>query len=485
VKGSGTTLTLNKGNLISPDFSVTGGAGAVFGSGVNMTFLKGNLSESGSSVFIISNGNSALFGNGASIQFRQAGSAQSGYLSSSDWKTFNNKVSSPWASNGSELHYATGNVGIGTSNPASDACLELSSTTAGFLPPSMTRFQRDALQNPAAGLMIICSDCPLPFNFQVYTGTSWLPIPMNRYPVALNVEQSGGPYFQNTISGVYTYQDEDLDAEGATQLQWYRADNSLGINEMPISGATNTTYDLTLADIDKYIRFSVIPAAQTGATPGIEVKSAVFLGPVSSFGCGSSAFNVYHNPAGGVAPILTSFSYNSVTNIPGEDGKCWITRNLGAPVAPNAVNDTRQEVAGWYWQFNRKQGYQHDGSALTPAWNFVPINENSNWLPSNDPCALELDAPWRLPTETEWFNVSSTGDWDDWNGPWNSGLKLHAAGQITSAGFISSRGFTGYYTSSVQYTNTLNYYLVFNDGVCGQSNSNKSNGYTVRCIREN
>ena len=52
---------------------------------------KGNLSETTSSVLTISGGTSAVLGSGVTIEVAQSGSAQSGYLSSADWSTFNAK----------------------------------------------------------------------------------------------------------------------------------------------------------------------------------------------------------------------------------------------------------------------------------------------------------------------------------------------------------------------------------------------------------
>jgi uncharacterized protein (TIGR02145 family) len=45
-------------------------------------------------------------------------------------------------------------VGIGTTTPAATAQLDVSSTSKGFLPPRMTTAQRDAILNPADGLII-------------------------------------------------------------------------------------------------------------------------------------------------------------------------------------------------------------------------------------------------------------------------------------------------------------------------------------------
>ena len=57
-------------------------------------------------------------------------------------------------------HYAYAqNVGIGTTIPHTSAQLEISSTSGGLLPPRITGQQRNAIVNPAAGLIVFCNDC--------------------------------------------------------------------------------------------------------------------------------------------------------------------------------------------------------------------------------------------------------------------------------------------------------------------------------------
>jgi len=53
----------------------------------------GNITESTSSVLTITGGTGAALTSGLTIQVLQAGAAQSGYLSTTDWNTFNNKLS--------------------------------------------------------------------------------------------------------------------------------------------------------------------------------------------------------------------------------------------------------------------------------------------------------------------------------------------------------------------------------------------------------
>lgn len=57
------------------------------------SFTRGNLSETGSGVLTITGGSNAVIGSGTTIQVRQATASQNGFLSSADWNTFNNKLS--------------------------------------------------------------------------------------------------------------------------------------------------------------------------------------------------------------------------------------------------------------------------------------------------------------------------------------------------------------------------------------------------------
>jgi hypothetical protein len=208
--------------------------------------------------------------------------------------------------------------------------------------------------------------------------------------------------------------------------------------------------------------------------------------PVPAFVCGLT-ISINHVVSGGVAPVNKTVAYGTVTGIPGETSKCWITSNLGSDHQATAVSDATEASAGWYWQFNRKQGYKHDGSTRTPNTTWISsINENSDWITANDPCNIELGTTWRIPTYTEWYNVYNTGGWTTWSGPWNSGLKLHAAGTLGyGSGSLNSRGSSGYYWSSAQNNASSGWSLYFTSSVSGMNgNPYKASGFSIRCVRD-
>ena len=198
--------------------------------------------------------------------------------------------------------------------------------------------------------------------------------------------------------------------------------------------------------------------------------------------CGFT-LNISH-VTGSVAPVNKTTSYGTVTNVPGETAKCWITSNLGSDQQATTVNDATEASAGWYWQFNRQQGFKHDGITRTPNTSWITgITENSSWLSANDPCAIELGGTWRIPAYSEWNNVMSAGSWYDWNGPWNSLLKMHAAGYLDNTGALVWRGSDGAYWSDTQYDNSYGWSPYFYSSSCYMGSSDKAYGLAIRCIQ--
>lgn len=199
--------------------------------------------------------------------------------------------------------------------------------------------------------------------------------------------------------------------------------------------------------------------------------------------CGDSI--TINHTIGDVAPVDKTVTYHTTTNIPGEETKCWITQNLGADHQAEAVNDATEASAGWYWQFNRMQGYLHDGTNRIPnsTWNY--IDEYTEWDTKNDPCHIELGEGWHIPTESELTNIHNIGNWTNWNDLWNSGLKLHAGGYLNYInGELQDRGIYGSSWSTSQSTNTKGWLLTFGLNTCYMSSNFKSFGLNMRCVKD-
>jgi hypothetical protein len=200
---------------------------------------------------------------------------------------------------------------------------------------------------------------------------------------------------------------------------------------------------------------------------------------------GCHSFTITHS-AGSTAPVTKTVAYSVVeTDLTGSK-KCWITQNLGADRQATSATDDSEASAGWYWQFNRKQGFKHDGTNSTPNTKWISsISENINWLPANDPCTLLLGRGWRLPSGTEWETADATDGWDNYNETFSSILKLNAAGGIyCSGGSLITRGSTGLYWSSSQGGLDSGRCLHFTSGYSNMGINSKANGFTTRCLRD-
>jgi hypothetical protein len=361
-----------------------------------------------------------------------------------------------------------GALGIGTQSPGASSLVDISSTTKGFLPPRMTFEQRNAIVSPAEGLMVFCTNCNSDGSGVVsfYENGSWRSLSLTCItpvtPLKVNSVQ------QNTQI-IWNWSAVPI----ANGYKWHTSNNFTAATDMGV--ATSKT-ETGLTQGTSYTRYVWSYNACGNSEPLIIQGQALT--------CGSS-FAKTHT-AGTVAPVTKTVTYGSVTNIPGETSKCWITRNLGATQQANTVDDATEAAAGWYWQFNRRQGYKHDGTTRTPNTTWITsISENSDWESANDPCSVLLGVAWRIPTRTEWTNVDAAGNWIEWNGPFSSGLQMHAAGDLHNlTGLLALRGSDGIYLSTTQNSLTSCWMLGFDGGGSNMATGSKAAGLSLRCIRE-
>jgi hypothetical protein len=253
------------------------------------------------------------------------------------------------------------------------------------------------------------------------------------------------------------------------------------VNNVNINGATSAGFSFVPEDGDVITCQLTSVSSCVNLNPVVSNALVFNVNPCAS--CGSTI--TINHIAGLVAPVTKTVTYQTVSFVPGESEKCWITRNLGASEQAVGVNDNSEEAAGWYWQFNLKQGFMHDGTGRTPSTEWISNNYcTTNWLSEQDPCAIELGPSWRIPTSTEWSNVHTAGGWTNWIGPWVSPLALHAAGALNSIGFLINRGTYGYYWSCDNFSLNSSKAITFNSEQCNVYPYSTDGGFPIRCVKQ-
>ncbi|MCC6599723.1 MAG: hypothetical protein IT223_03510 [Crocinitomicaceae bacterium] len=128
-------------------------------------------------------------------------------------------------------------VGINPNGSAPDpsAGLDVNYSNKGFLPPRMTTVQRDAIQNPASGLIIFNTDCSgLNFNAGTPSLPNWVAVTAGNAAVA-SVEIAANP-LGSVCSGTPIIYSSSVTHGGISPTyQWKK-------NGSDIPGATNPTY---------------------------------------------------------------------------------------------------------------------------------------------------------------------------------------------------------------------------------------------------
>lgn len=176
--------------------------------------------------------------------------------------------------------------------------------------------------------------------------------PLEAAPISTNVTYSPAPAINLNLVANYTYGDINMDPEGTSTFQWYRADDANGLNQVPISGETNQTYTIVSADANKYIGFGVTPIAQTGTLVGNEV--------------------IYYNSLP-TAPIAEfTFTASPIKQLP------FFTKNK----IMNTLNQIQVEVnvsspGGVVFNTNTVNGYSFSSNTIvTSGLNWVTLTAN-------------------------------------------------------------------------------------------------------------
>ena len=164
------------------------------------------------------------------------------------------------------LSYAQ--IGININPPHTSAALDITSTSAGFLPPRMTALQRAEIVNPALGLMVFCTNCASgDGELQVYYVSGWKNAAggdiTDPPPVVGDYYQGGVVFYilQSGDKGYATGETHGLIAavvDQSSSIQWYNGSNIT-------TTATGTAIGTGTANTDAIINVQGVTATSYAA----------------------------------------------------------------------------------------------------------------------------------------------------------------------------------------------------------------------------
>ncbi|WP_395626876.1 hypothetical protein, partial [Daejeonella sp.] len=224
-------------------------------------------------------------------------------------------------------------VGIGTNTPAASAALEVSSSTnnKGILIPRITATQKDAISNPAAGLMIYQTSAPAGFYY--YSGNSWI----------LLVSQTDLDLKVAKVSG------KDLSSNDYTSVERTKLAAITGTNtgdQTTITGNAGTATKLAASKNINGVAFdgstdiTIYAAAAAEQLTGTALKSTVTGSSLTSVGTLAN-LTVTAPIAGSITGSSGSTTGNAATAT-----KLAATKNINGEAFDGSADITVQADAG-------------------------------------------------------------------------------------------------------------------------------------------
>ncbi|MCM0041958.1 MAG: hypothetical protein NBV61_04245 [Algoriphagus sp.] len=358
---------------------------------------------------------------------------------------------------------ASGKVIVGAPSAASaSAVLEASSTSQGFLPPRMTRDQRNAIVNPAAGLIIWCTNCGSSGELQINNGTSWTNLIGGPASFAVPGAPTSPVATAGNAQASVAFTAPVSDGGGA--ITGYTVTSSPG--NITATGAGSPLVVTGLTNLTSYT-FTVVATNATGNSVASAASAAVTI-----------------------IGVVTNAS----------TGKIWMDRNLGATQV--ATSSTDALAYGDLYQWGRgADGHQVRTSPTTTTvsssdqpgnGNFIISSPNYDWRsPRNDNLWQGLNgvnnpcpSGYRLPTATEWDAERISWSSNKAAGAFASPLKLPLGGYRNylsgSSLFVGSEAY--YWSSTVNGSDSRSLYITSSNAII-ENNDRRAYGNSVRCIK--
>jgi uncharacterized protein (TIGR02145 family) len=374
------------------------------------------------------------------------------------------------------------------------AQLALSSEDKGFLPPRMRAIDRDAIPNPAEGLIIfnLDSGCPNYYsmgNWWDWCGRVGLPAAQVDSLFCSEVVYTGKIIAQEPLENVYCEIPYTGGNKGIYSTAFFASNGAEGLVAQLImdtisenSGWVKVWMD-GVADEAIVSKFTLDFAGKV-CTLRWEVEEPVLPDfPEGTLHCNP---NVPTRPINVLSP---------------HTGRLWMDRNMGAFRAAIASSD--DEAAGDVYQWGRfSDGHQCRNSAFSSVLattdrptggTFIlvqntpydwrnPGNDNlwQGILGTNNPCPKG----YRIPTEAEWTAEIEGWSSQDGKGALSSSLQLPLPGYRSFVdGAVLGQGIYGYYwTSNIQGEQTK--VMMLSEAFSLFIKVGKAYGMSVRCIKD-
>ena len=392
----------------------------------------------------------------------------------------------------------TGNVGIGTTAPNSNAILDLSATNKAILLPRLAN--KANISSPVDGMVIYDTGKHC---YRGYANGAWVNI--TTCPATVTV---ASPTYQGTsvisTTGI-GYNGENVPTASTITVQ-VTTDEPTAYNLSATHPGTGLVYSAT-GNFAAAGTYPVVLQNNGAAIPW--GTFGVLTMPLT--GASNSINLVPRIDIKSIPTTHTDWTYNDVTY----GTQTWMDRNLGARRVATAINDVLSY--GNHYQWGRPaDGHEisvwngatptsgrgfYDATALealatsdapghpnfiltnvTP-YDWRSDNNNNRWATANQgPCPVG----YHVPTDAQWATADSFGAWNNNTDTYNSALKLPSAGyRDRFNGLLDLQGTYGFYWSSSVSGTTDARYLDF-DSTAALTNSsyNRAYGFTVRCLKD-
>jgi hypothetical protein len=238
-----------------------------------ISLTSGNLTEATSSVLTITGGTGAVLGSGTSIQVKQASSTVSGFLSSTDWNTFNGKASalsgttnyvakftSSSAIGDSVIQEVSGNIGIGITPSASIGNLQIGGTanTSLFTQQGTDTVRIGVRASGRSGIVIDSSNA-------TYTNRMWY-IDNNGANGSLYIGRSGLDVLTLSNTGAATFSStvsiNTTNVVSTLEIGSSESDGTGSTNAIRIQSKTGASNQQLLIGINQTGTYSFLQSSQ-------------------------------------------------------------------------------------------------------------------------------------------------------------------------------------------------------------------------------